>query len=258
MSLPTVLITGASKGIGREIAIDLAKQNKYKIALLSRSVQHLKQTAEQCKDVNPDASILILPCDVTDKTSLKACIDKCALEFGPLSVIINNAGLLYINGIDESIDMNKVADTININLNGAINGCIFSVPHLKKTKQKYQNYQVCVINIASRASVNTTAKFGIYCASKFGLKGFSDCLFKEMVQTGLGIKVCSIMPGYVNTEMMKNNPDYGAFAIDKMIQARDVVYTVNYVLNCPDTCCPTEILVQPQYDVVIKKAQSKL
>eukprot|EP01084_Bolivina_argentea_P023478 43796_1 len=251
--LPTVLITGASRGIGRNIAVSLSLLKKYKLCLLSRNVNKLNETVKLCKSVNNMVQVLALKCDITDTQQLQTCIDKCGKDFGPFAVLINNAGIVYPHLVDKDMDINKVNNLLNINLNGLIIACKLSIPYLKKTKTLYPNMSTAIIQISSRASTfrTTDALDSVYCASKFGVRGFSDCLFKELKD--YGIKVCQIMPGWVNTEMVNK---YDGLILENMIQSSDISYTVNFILNCPETMCPLEILVCPQYTV--KKNKSKL
>eukprot|EP01084_Bolivina_argentea_P023479 43797_1 len=244
--LPTVLITGASRGIGRNIAIHLALSKKYKLVLLSRNQQKLNETVDLCKRVNNSIQLMSLQCDITNTKQLKECVKKTG-DFGPYAVLINNAGITYPHLVNDTMEDDKINNVLNTNLNNLIIACKESVPYLKKTKQLYPNMNVAIIQISSRASTlrATDPMDSVYCASKFGVRGFSDCLFKELKNDG--IKVCQLMPGWVNTELSWKYKD--KLILENMIQPSDMSYAVDFVLNCPDTCCPLEILIYPQYDV---------
>ena len=252
--LPTVLITGASQGIGRNIALNLSLSKKYRLVLLARNESKLNETVRQCKSINNDVQIMPLKCDITDTKALKQCIKKCGKEFGPYAVLINNAGIVYPHLVDDKMEDDKISNVLNTNLNGLIIACKESIPYLKQTKKKYPNMNVAVIQISSRgATFRATDPYdSVYCASKFGVRGFSDVLFKEV--KNLGIKVCQLMPGWVNTELSHKYAD--KLILENMIQSSDISYAVDFILNCPDTCCPLEILIYPQYDV--NKTKSKL
>merc|ERR1712154_187550 len=111
--------------------------------------------------------------------------------------------------------------------------CKESVPYLKKTKSSYPDMNVAIIQISSRGSTfrATDPYDSVYCASKFGLRGFSDVLFKELKNSG--IKVCQLMPGWVNTDLVMKYAD--KLILENMIQPSDISYAVNFVLNCPET-----------------------
>jgi short-subunit dehydrogenase len=114
-----------------------------------------------------------------------------------------------------------------------------ALPHLKK------NPESAVINIASMAALGGFSKGSAYCASKFGLLGFSECLFEEVREQG--VKVCAICPGYVETAMTEG---YSFLDLKKMIAPEDVAQTVVDVLNLSLRSCPTQIILRPQYTPV--------
>ena len=232
--------------MGRSIATSLAKSNKYKLALLSRDISKLNDTVSECKDINPKIKILPISCDMNNINQLKDCIKSVGTEFGPYSTLINNAGIAYPALCDESLDDQTVNDIINTNLTNLIIATKESVPYLKETKKLYPFMNVSIIQLSSRGATfrATDETDSIYCASKFGVRGFSDCLFKELKQDG--IKVSQIMPGWVNTDFAKQYED--KLILENCIQPSDISYVVDFILNCPDTCCPLEILIQPQYN----------
>eukprot|EP01084_Bolivina_argentea_P041218 76053_1 len=244
--LPTVIITGASQGIGRSIAIALSQTNCYKLALISRNEKKLNQTVQRCRDMNETVEILSLLCDLTNDERLKFSINKIGNEFGPISCLINNAGIYYKDAIDINLmNMKHIDQTLNINLNALIKCCALSVPFIKETKLKYKHFKCTIINIGSESSTLRATKEnkGIYCASKWGVLGFTECLFREL--RPYGIKACSISPGHVNTPIFKGRTDLNA---KNMIQPSDMAETVLYVLNCKDTVCPVEIHLRPVAD----------
>ena len=254
-TLPTILITGASKGIGRAIAITLAKNVPCKLALLSRNLSALQETARLCKKANGQIKTLCIKCDITDKSQVELSINKLETvnNFGPLCSIINNAGLLYKHEINPNIDFNQVKNSMDINVMGAIYLCTFGIPIIKKNKLKYPNLTCSVINIGSTASTlrGSSTRLGIYMASKFAIRGFTTSLFKEL--RDFGIKTSCILPGFVNTGMVTETTHPGSSASDvrdKMLVPLDIANAVQFVLMSSDRCCPLEILLYPQDDVM--------
>eukprot|EP01084_Bolivina_argentea_P072236 131198_1 len=246
---PTILLTGASKGIGKAIALSLANTNKYNLSLLSRNLTQLKATAQLCKNINPNIKILTLQCDISNTDAFKKCIDKTAKELGPLCVIINNAGVLYKESMDnKKIDLSKIDQSIDINLRSLIHGSVYAIPYIKESKSKYPHMSCAIIQIGSRASTLRAMwpRISIYAATKFGVRSFTNCLFEDIGD--FGIKVSCIMPGLVATEMVKeHSKSKDKMDPNKMLRPRDIAHAVNYVLSCSDTCCPLEMLVVPQY-----------
>ena len=150
--LPTVLITGASRGIGASIAINLAESQQYKLALLARKESSLERTIDACRLKNPLVQIMTFGLDITDKASLQACITTVATEFGPYAVLINNAGIVYPSKADTRMEIDSVSKLIDINLTSVIHACSLSVPHLKTTKNFFPEMNVAIIQISSRAA----------------------------------------------------------------------------------------------------------
>eukprot|EP00483_Globobulimina_turgida_P006348 UN06358 len=245
--IPTVLLTGAASGIGRGIAIHLVKQKKYKLALLDINKNGLTQTQSLCLQQDPLAKIKLIECDITHTQSVRSIIDDIATNFGPLAVVINDAGIIYKHLIDADIDIQKVKQSILINLWAPIFICSYAVPYLKQTKLQYSELNCpSIINVTSVLStVRATApEFGIYCATKFGLRGFTSCLFDELRDSG--IKVCNLMPAWTNTAMLdnhnvvernRNNLDDIVFG-EQALQPNDVGQTVEFILDTSLTCVP--------------------
>ena len=246
--LPTVLITGASKGVGRAIAIQLSKSKKYKLALLSRNLTGINETIKVCKSVNSNIKCLPLQCDITDDKKLSQTISLVGNSFGPLCVLINNAGQLYVKSIDDpNINIKKINKLIDINLKGSIKTTIYSVPFIKKSSNllNYKN-NCAIITIGSRASTirSCGATVSFYNSTKFGQRGFNECLFHDLRE--FGIKVSIIMPGYTNTNMLDNHRDKDVLDRSKTVQPTDCANAVEFVLNSAQTVCPLEILLAPQ------------
>ena len=254
MVIPTAIITGASKGIGRAIALELAYSNKYKLALISRNMEQLKETDKLCKGINANIQTRVIQCDISNVESFKQIIDNIANDFGPLCILINNAGILYKERTDsDKIDFKMIDKSIDINLRSLMHATIHSVNYIKESKGKYPNLTCAIIQIASRASTLrvTNPAMSIYTATKFGVRAFTNCLFEEIGDCG--IKVSCLMPGFVKSDMID---DHGSFKNqlipEKMMKPQDVGYAVNFILNCPDSCCPLEMLIIPQYQCISK------
>eukprot|EP00485_Elphidium_margaritaceum_P008129 CAMPEP_0202693636 /NCGR_PEP_ID=MMETSP1385-20130828/7686_1 /ASSEMBLY_ACC=CAM_ASM_000861 /TAXON_ID=933848 /ORGANISM="Elphidium margaritaceum" /LENGTH=261 /DNA_ID=CAMNT_0049349333 /DNA_START=118 /DNA_END=903 /DNA_ORIENTATION=+ len=244
--LPTALITGASRGMGKHIAKYLAQSNKFRLALLSRDINKLNETVSECKNINASVDVLPLQCDMTDTRALKECVRRVGQEFGPLSTLINNAGIAWPALCDEKLEDEVVSNIITTNLTNLIVLTKECVPYLRATKKQHPSLNVSIIQMSSRGATfrATDETDSVYCASKFGVRGFSDCLFKELKNDG--IKVCQLMPGWVNTDFATQYED--RLILENCIQPSDITYIVDFVLGCPDTCCPLEILIQPQYN----------
>jgi NADP-dependent 3-hydroxy acid dehydrogenase YdfG len=224
------LITGASRGIGKAIAQNLARQ-QINLSLLASKEQHVENVKNSCEQLGVNAQVI--GCDLFSQKDLKSVIDNVISHYGRLDFLINNAGI-YDGENTINADLKVWDAVIDVNLRSLIHLTKHALPFLKKSVPS------AVVNIASISGKQTHAGGGIYCASKFGVLGFSGCLFDEV--RDYGIKVCAICPGYVNTDMVAN----ADIDPDKAIQPDDIAQAVSFVINFPGTSCPTEILIRPQ------------
>lgn len=184
-----VLITGASRGIGREIAINLAKKGYTVIANYNKSEQQAKELE------NNNENIEIYKTDVSKRNDVKNMVKYILNKYGKIDVLINNAGIsetkLFTDVSDE--DWNKI---INTNLYSAF--CVTQevLPDMINRKQG------CIINISSVWGIVGASCETIYSIAKAGLDGMTKSLAKELGPSN--IRVNSIAPGIINTDMNKN------------------------------------------------------
>lgn len=224
-----ILITGASRGIGRECALALAGPD-VRLVLHARTESGLVEVAQRCRDAGADT--VLMPLDLSDVSSIRGGVEGLVGEIGPIHTLINNAGIWieepFIQGSMEAWDM-----ALDVNLKAII--------HLTRYTAESMPEGGAVVFIASTASRRTYAGGTNYCAAKFGLMGFAGALFEDI--RARGIKVSSILPGVVNTDMHAQDESF-----DKglMIQPKDIAQAVVYVLSTPANICPTELVIQPQ------------
>ncbi|CAF4453481.1 unnamed protein product [Rotaria sp. Silwood2] len=236
------VITGASSGIGREIALTLAKQG-CNVALLARSRNALETLAMECLKHGVNAHVII--CDMSVKQSVEDAYKQIGDVFqNKLDILINNAGVCgeRVSSVQEKtpsgkdvVDMWEEVMTINLlSLMRMTGRCL---PMMKECKHG------AIITISSLVATFTGGSMPQYYASKWGVNGFLDV--REY-----GIKVCSIMPGYVNTPMIKDESH--KLNLNKCVQSEDIAEGVLYVLRTPYNVCPTEIKYRPQYSPYLK------
>eukprot|EP01006_Ploeotia_vitrea_P054661 TRINITY_DN67912_c0_g8_i1.p1 TRINITY_DN67912_c0_g8~~TRINITY_DN67912_c0_g8_i1.p1 ORF type:complete len:260 (+),score=24.20 TRINITY_DN67912_c0_g8_i1:21-800(+) len=242
-------ITGATSGIGAAVAALCAKSG-YNVALLGRREERLASVSKQCTELNKDCKVLPLKCDVADFKLLKECVDKCVTELGPITFLFNNAGIIGPRATVQSVNVDEVTDTINIDLIAPMRLTTHCLESMIPAAEKGE--ECAIVFLASQASKNSFPQGGPYCAAKWGLLGFAGCVFEDVRQ--YSIKVSSILPGFVFTEMTENIPGVDG---TKMIQVDDVVQTVEYILKIPATCCPAQIDLRPQKSPYLPKPSSK-
>lgn len=188
--MKTVLITGASKGIGRATAIAFAKKG-YSVGInYNSSLLEAENLKMQLIDLGSDAEIF--KADVSKPESVKALADNFIKRFGHIDVLVNNAGISNIKPINE-VGFKEWDSIISTNLSSAFYLIKALLPYFIKAKSG------CIINIASIwGEVGASCEVA-YSASKAGLIGFTKALSKELGPSG--IRVNSISPGFIDTDM---------------------------------------------------------
>lgn len=224
------IITGASKGIGKAIAFGLARLN-YQTILIGRDRNELLEVSEEIHNKNgfkPTVSQL----DITNSNLVKQNIRAIKKEYGRIDILVNNAGIFFDGSTDiTEEDFSKMLET---NLTAQLTMLKEVVPVMKNQKSGY------IFNIASRAGKIGFAGHGAYCASKFGLVGLNESLYRELVP--LGISVTALCPGWVNTRMAF---EAGATMDgDEMIQPEDLMKTIEWLLSLSPGACVKEVILE--------------
>lgn len=185
----TALITGGARGIGREIALALAKAGA-DLAITSRTEEELQSTAEEAKALSRACMYEAL--DVRDEKAVQAFVDRVIRERGKIDILVNAAGLNVRKTFLELTmdDWNLVMD---VNLKSMFTVCQAVLPHM--VKQKYGK----VINIASLSSEVGFHGMAAYCASKGGVKQLTKALAVEFAKDNICVN--GIGPGYFHTKM---------------------------------------------------------
>lgn len=198
----TAIVTGGSRGIGRAICIELAKQGANVVTCYSGSADSANETVNMCKEYGVKAEAV--KADVAINEEVAALISKVKSEYGSIDILVNNAGITKDNLIMKmnEDDFNKVIDT---NLKGAFL-CIQNVARIM-LKQKSGK----IINISSVVGVSGNAGQANYAASKAGLIGLTKSVAKELGSRG--ITVNAVAPGFIETDMTAKLP---ADVVDEM------------------------------------------
>lgn len=183
------LVTGASSGIGRHLAELLAAAGA-KVALAARRVDRLAETAREIEAAGGES--LPIACDVTRSDSVVAAVAKAEAELGPLTILVNNAGVVVSKPLFEhtEADWDYVVDT---NLKGAWLVAREFAHHLVGLKRPGR-----IINISSVLGLRTIGRVPAYCAAKAGLTHLTHVLAMELAR--YGILVNALAPGYVETD----------------------------------------------------------
>jgi short-subunit dehydrogenase len=226
------IITGASKGIGYCIAKGLATDG-YKTILIARDSARLELVCKEIsKSVSEELKPEYLALDIADHKKVSESLRNLQLKYKTVSILVNNAGMWLDGTLEESEENFK--KLIDVNL---ISPFVFLREISNVMKNNGSGY---IFNIASRAGKYGFPGGGLYSASKFGLIGLSESLYRELAEHG--VKVTSICPGWVNTDMAQAAKT--PFEKHEMIQPVDILNSIRYILGLSKSTCIREIVLE--------------
>jgi short-subunit dehydrogenase len=184
-----VVITGASDGIGRELARQLARRGA-KLVLAARNAEALETARRECMEASSQAVSIVT--DVARREDCQRLVQETVKHFGVIDVFINNAGISMHSPFDQITDLQVFERIMQVNFHGAVYCSHFALPHLKRS----QGLLVAISSLQGKTGFpNSTA----YAASKHAMQGFFDSLRIEL--TGSGVEVLFVSPGAVVTSI---------------------------------------------------------
>ena len=192
----TALVTGSTRGIGKETAL-LLLQKGLNVIISSRSQEGVDNVIEEILDKFPSKkeNILGLKCDVSKHSEVKTLVDVSVKRFGRIDVLVNNAGIVYFKCLLDTTE-EEWDKTIDINLKGVFLFTKEVLPYM------IENKFGIIINVSSGAGKYGFPNLSAYCASKFGVIGLTESVAKEV--TDNNVKIMAICPGGVYTKMIKD------------------------------------------------------
>jgi len=186
-SQKVVLITGASSGIGRALAVELGRRGA-SLGLLARRAETLHEIAKDVEGARGHA--LALPADVKDANAVRAAAERLREKFGRIDVMIANAGIVPTTHALE-LRADDVAEVMEVNVVGAVNSLTAVLPEMVEQGSGQ------VVAISSLAAYRGLPKSGAYCASKAALSAFFESVRIDLRGTGVGVTI--IHPGFIKT-----------------------------------------------------------
>src|SRR5437016_1658770 len=224
------VVTGAGRGIGAAIARKLAALGAV-VILCGRKREPLESTAAEIGEAGGRAEVL--PCDVTDLSSVEAAAQHIDKTHGRVDILVNNAGIGGFGGPLHTMPPQSWDAVLNTNLRG-VYYCIRSfAPMMIRNRGGH------IINISSLAGKNALPNGAAYAASKWGLNGLSYSVAEEL--RSHNIRVAVICPGSTNTEL---SPHEGKSA-SRMLQPDDVAHVVEMLVTQAPQSFASEVLLRP-------------
>jgi NADP-dependent 3-hydroxy acid dehydrogenase YdfG len=188
-----VLVTGASRGIGRDVALAFAREGAALI-LAARSAERLAQVQNEIRDLGSDA--LSVPTDVSSVPAVKALVEAAMNRFGRIDVLVNNAGIGKVGGVESAGFDQDVRQTLQASLFGMINVTQCVLPILRQQRSG------AIVNMSSVMGRKAFARFGSYAIVMHAVSAFSDALRQELA--GSNIRVSVIHPALTATDLLRD------------------------------------------------------
>ncbi len=220
-------VTGASRGIGRAISWRLA-QAECDVVLVARSQDEISALAWEIKTAGREAMPLVA--DLRDETQVRAVVKKALDYFGRVDILVNNAGL-WRYALVQDLTLEAWDEMFDVNLRGTFLCTKYLLPSMLARGNGH------IVNIASVSGLIGEVEGAGYCATKWGLRGFSDSLYKEVGPKG--IRVTVIDPGTVNNEASPSPEDQA------LIQNQDVADLVYAAVTMPKRTTVYEAVLWP-------------
>lgn len=187
----SIVLTGASEGIGRAFALALAPQRP-KLVLAARNRERLESLATECVALGAEAHVV--PTDVMDASACEALIDEAVVRCGGLDVLVNNAGGTMWTRLDEVQDLSIFERLTRLNYLGSVYPTFHALPHLKRSQGR-------IVAVASMAGLIGVPTRTGYSAAKHAVIGFFDSLRVELMDSGVSVTI--VCPDFVVSEIHK-------------------------------------------------------
>jgi NADP-dependent 3-hydroxy acid dehydrogenase YdfG len=225
------IITGASKGLGRAVAIKLARQG-CKVVLLARTKENLDKVKRAI--VQKGGQALSIPCDVTKPSQVKQAVNQVENKWRKVDFLICAAGIWYkMKPIEQATDR-EVDEVTDIDFKGVVNAVRFVLPLMRKSNKGH------IINISSQSGVRAKKGQSLYCGAKFAVKGFTDSLKLDLENTN--IRVSGVYPSGMNTQMFAKAGEI--FSSKGFMKVEDIADIILFILTRPKNISLEEVWIE--------------
>ncbi len=219
----TIIVTGGSRGIGRVLALRLAKED-VNVVITGRDAKKLAETEKELMKIT--GNVLALKADSSHHNDVKMVVNETIKKFGNIHVLVNNAGV-FPHKLLKDFAIDEWKKIVEINLFGPMMMCKEVIPHMEKLAS---TTGATIINIASTSGRRGYETGTAYVASKFALVGFSESLFKEVRKDN--IRVCIVYPSAVETTE-KNESELTEMGKGVAMRAEDVADSILLAIKLP-------------------------
>ena len=209
----TVLITGASRGIGRSIALEFARQGAARIVLVARNLARLNAVAAEVRGLHPTVEAIPLALDLSQADAVAGAIAQLWQQHGPIDLLVNNAGIAHQTSFLAS-NPNQAQEEIGVNLLGTYN-----ITRLV-ARRMVARQSGTIVNVSSLMGKLAAPTFATYSATKFALLGFTQALRAEL--SPHNVRVVALLPSLTETDMVRNTQRFNfilSTTPDKVAQA---------------------------------------
>ena len=237
------LVTGASSGIGRAAARELAARGS-RVALAARRADRLEELAAEIGG----GRALALEADVTRRADAEGAVKRTVDELGRLDILINNAGVMLLGPIADA-PVEEWEQMLRVNVLGLLYCARAALPHLLQAAERDPRHTADLVNVSSTAGRIVRLGSGVYNATKHAVGAFSESLRQEV--TGRHVRVSLIEPGAVATELSSHNrPEIREAIAERFgeierLEDRDIADAIAYIVTRPRHVAVNEMLVRP-------------
>ncbi|GAX88788.1 SDR family oxidoreductase [Effusibacillus lacus] len=232
MKEKVIVITGASRGIGEDIALAFAGQHA-KLVLVARNPEDLERVRGRAMEAGA-GDVLTVTTDVSKEDEVEVMVEVTLSRFGRIDILVNNAGIGYFKPVQET-SLEEWQSMFDINVTGLFLCTRGVLPAMLEQGAGH------IINISSDVGRRTFAGGAAYVATKHAVQGFADCLRKEV--QAKGVKVTNILPGMTDTYFAES--EQGAEHKKEWLKADDIARAVLFAASQPEGVLVDDITIHP-------------